>query len=687
MKKVISLILTLAILLGIALPASAAENDGVTVSLVPSKTEIAPGEQFTAEMKIDKTLKNLYCLQIKLWWDADKLTYKGGTAGTVCSNAMIEIGDPIAQTGNVFLNLFIELNSDADPFDVAAGVLGTFTFAAKEGVSGSPSLKIEYEVIGNYTDFSEVTTTIDNSAANALTIKEAPAVKGYTITASEDKDIVVGEEASVSFQVGGDQDTFNAYDLTITYDAGKLTYKSGTAADTDATIDGKTKGTVRVVGYGADKNINTNAVTLTFTGEGTGTANVKVTSAKVDIRNQAIENDAPEATLLDDTTVITIGGYEVKLDKGLAGETSVASGADYTFTATDWANYDYDISATMGGETAQVIDNKNGTYTIKNVTGNLDISATMTPKSYKVTIKGEDTTGAATATYNTAYTFTVDRKDNFTYQVAVTVGGNVYTGYTVSDNTYTIPGTDITGDIEITITKTEIPAEDVKVSFEGNGSADVKNPVLTVKKGNDYTFTLEKVEGLKYEISATMGGAAAEVIDNEDGTYTIKNVAGVLKITVTKTSDLTVDVTEYITLNEKSMYLVTVSGTIAEGSIGKYDGMAMYWSEKYNAYAWLVVSADGLEAVKAEAAGKVTIAEGTAAGTVDYSCDVNGTETVDVNDVQLTYDMYNAKYEDFAKVSMLKFLNADVSTDETSAKKLDVSDAAAIVNTILNPAT
>lgn len=685
MKKTISLILTLVILLGIATPVFADDNL-VTISMVPSKTEVAPGETFTLDVNINKSLSELMSYQVELRWNSDLLTFNGSTNHTE-NCATNEIGVPSNGPGQVFLNMFGTVDSEtASPFNITAGTLGTFSFTVKEGVTGNPNFKLE--IIEIYKrDFTQHTYTADNQAAS-LTIKEAPTVEGYTITASEDKNILVGEEASVSFKVGGDKDTFNAYDLTITYDADKLTYKSGTAADDTATIDGETEGTVRVVGYGADKNIDTNAVTLTFTGKGTGTTDVKVTSAKVDIRNQAIENDAPEATPLDDTTVITIGGYEVKLDKGLTGESSVAPGTDYTFTATDWNNYDYVISATMGGETAQVTDNKNGTYTIKNVTGNLDISATMTPKSYNVTIKDGETTTTGEATYNTAYSFTVTDKPGFNYEVKVKVGTNEsYTGYTKTGNTYTIPGTDITGDIEITITRTEIPVENVTVSFEGSGSGDVKNPALTVKKGNNYTFTLEKAEGFKYEISATMGGAAAEVIDNEDGTYTIKNVTGVLKITVTKTSDLTVDVTEYITLNEKSMYLVTVSGTIAEGSIGKYDGMAMYRSEKYNAYAWLVVSADGLEAVKAEAAGKVTIAEGTAAGTVDYSCDVNATGTVDVNDVQLTYDMYNAKYEDFGTVSMLKFLNADVSTDETSAKKLDVSDAAAIVNAILNPAT
>ena len=82
--------------------------------------------------------------------------------------------------------------------------------------------------------------------------------------------------------------------------------------------------------------------------------------------------------------------------------------------------------------------------------------------------------------------------------------------------------------------------------------------------------------------------------------------------------------------------------------------------------------------MKAEAAAKVKVAEGTSAGTVDYSGDVNGTGLTDVNDAQLTYDMYNTKYSSFDVVSMLKFLNADVSGD----KKVNVTDATAIVNRI-----
>lgn len=504
-----------------------------------------------------------------------------------------------------------------------------------------------------------------------------PEEKGYSVSASADKSISVGNNATVTVTVGGDEESYNAYDLTLTYDTEKLTYVSGVAADegVKVTEDG---GIIRVVGYGKDKTMTTPAVTLTFTGKGIGDANVKITSAKVDIRNQAIDKDAPEATIAGSTTVITIGGYTVNLGEGLSGSGTLAPNADYTFTATDWANYDYVISATMGGNKADVIDNKDGTYTIKNVTGNLEISATMTAKSYDVTINGEDTTGEKKATYNTPYTFTVDKKDGFTYDVAVTMGGNTYTGYTVKDGTYTIPGTDITGDIVITVTKTAIPATYYEVKVEGSGAGDV-TAEKTVKAGDDLTFKLNKATGFTYTITATVGGNKVDVIDNEDGTYTIQNVTGTVIINVDKESDLAVDVKAYITLNEKTMYLVTVSGTIAEGSVAKYDGQAMYWSAEYKAYAWLLVSADDLDAVKTAATEKVTVAEGTAAGTVDYSGDVNGTQTVDVNDAQLTYDIYNTKYDSFDKVSMLKFLNADTNADKT----VNVEDTAKIVKTIL----
>ena len=104
----------------------------------------------------------------------------------------------------------------------------------------------------------------------------------------------------------------------------------------------------------------------------------------------------------------------------------------------------------------------------------------------------------------------------------------------------------------------------------------------------------------------------------------------------------------------------------------------MFWSEKYKAYAFLVVSGDSEAQVKD--AATATIIEATAEKQpVTYNSDINGTGNVDINDAQLVYNMYNAMYDDFTDVTMEKFLKADVKGDKT----VNVNDAAAVVNELI----
>lgn len=104
----------------------------------------------------------------------------------------------------------------------------------------------------------------------------------------------------------------------------------------------------------------------------------------------------------------------------------------------------------------------------------------------------------------------------------------------------------------------------------------------------------------------------------------------------------------------------------------------MFWSEKYGAYSYLVVSEKTKAEMETEAAGKIAEASATKTD-LAYDFDVNRSGQVDINDAQLTYDMYNAKYEDFDTVSMHKFLDADVTGDG----KLTVEDATAVVNSFI----
>ena len=671
-KKSMCLLLAVVMVLGMAITASAVETTE-TMSVTASKANPAVGEEFSIYLNASGNIAECGCFQMDLYYDQDLFEYVGtNTAFTPNHNTN-------KTTGARYIRLtWLDLTSQTV---IPKGQFCELKFKVLK--AGEYHFQLTNIVISDYKgDAIMNVATAPGSVDVAAT--EAPAFVGYAVSASEDKTVTVGESAEVKINVSNSDSiitTYNAYDLTLTYDTDKLTYNSCTAADALAVVKEDVPGTIRVIGFGDDKNLDTPAATLSFTAKGTGEAEVKITSAKVDIGSQAVGSDAPAAFLLDDTTVIKVTGYTVTLGEGLSGESTVAPGADYTFTATDADNYDYVISATMGGETTTANDNGDGTYTISGVTGNLVINAAMTPKSYNVTVEGTgagDVTAADKATYNTDYTFTVTEDGNYTYNTTVTVGGKAYTLGTPENGKYTIPGTDIKGDIVISVTKTVKPSSVVSVT-----KPDYVKGNDTATKGQDYDFTVEKEDGYDYsEPTVKVGGVDVtdKLVKNGEGSYTIpgSTITGNITIEVTKTAAVAVDVTEYITLNGKVMYLVTASGNFAEGQVAKYDGVSMFFSEKYNAYAYLVISADNLETVKAEAAGKVKVAEGTAAGTVDYTGDVNGTKVVDVNDAQLTYDMYNAKYESFDAVSMLKFLNADVSGD----KKVNTADATAIVSLI-----
>lgn len=669
-KKSMSLLLTVLLVFSLAVTAFAEETTA-TLSLTASKTNLTVGDEFSVYLNASDTIGSIGSFQMDVYYDQNMFEYLGAETAYTHNHNTDDNGDRYIR-------------------------LTTINFEGKAEIPQGQFAELKFKVLktGNYHFALTTVVIVDVTGGSIMTVAtapgavdvtaaEAPAFTGYAVSASEDKTVAVGENAEVKVAVSNSDSAvtaYNAYDLTMTYDTDKLTYVSCTAADENAVVT-EDAGTIRVIGFGDDKNLDTPAATLTFRAKGVGDAEVKLTAAKVDIGSQAVGNDAPAAFLLDDTTVIKVTGYTVTLGEGLSGESTVAPGADYTFTATDPDNYDYVISATMGGETTAANDNGDGTYTIPGVTGNLVINAAMTPKSYNVTVEGTgagDVTAADKATYNTDYTFTVTEDGNYTYNTTVTVGGKTYSLGAPENGKYTIPGTDIKGDIVITVTRTVKPSSVVSVT-----KPDFVKGNDTATKGQDYDFTVEKEEGYDYSEPTVKVGdvdVTDKVVKKENDIYTIpgSTITGNITIEVTKTAAVTVDVTEYITLNGKVMYLVTASGNFAEGQVAKYDGMSMFFSEKYNAYAYLVISADSLETVKAEAAAKVKVAEGTAAGTVDYSGDVNGTKVVDVNDAQLTYDMYNTKYSSFDVVSMLKFLNADVSGD----KKVNTADATAIVNLI-----
>ena len=583
---------------------------------------------------------------------------------------------------NLGTNQVSWLSGDMEDYSISKFAIYTITVPAGTE-AGNYELKVTgVDVAKNYS--SEAVMTEATTATATLTIEDGsvnppePVIpEGYSVAASGDAGINVGGEAPVALNVTHkDGNAYNAYYFEVSYDKDVLTYKS---ADVQDVVVDEAAGTLKIAGYGANKDSGTAAVTLTFTGKAVGAGKVTITKANVDAKANANAQDAPAANI-DETTAaatITVGGYSVTLPEGFSGAASAAAGTDYTFKANGDDYGCYDVTATMGGETTTVTNNGDGSFTIKNVTG--EIVVTATPKTYAVTVTGtgaaDVSENAATATYKTDYTFKLTKADGYNYTVTVTAGGNTVTATATTEGVYTISGADIKGELIITVEKTAIVIPTTTITITGDTDDVQGGLILTAKNGEDTTFKINKKDGYTYTVKA----GDTELTVGADGTVTIPGsllTGAPLTVTVTKTAvnPYSVEVYEYVKLDGQSIWLVVAKSD----SVLAYGADTMFSSEKYGGYCWLVISAENADTVKTEAIAAVKAGSGTAAAVV-YTGDVNGTGNIDVNDAQLVYNIYNTEYASFDALSRAKFLAADVNGDHT----VTVLDAAAVVNTVL----
>ena len=687
MKKIVSILLTLAMVLSLVPAVFAADEPTITMSA--DKTSVAPGETVTLTLSLDKELvADAVGISISFDTNAYTLTGRKNLGSRPARLGFTDI-DPANKQGAVKVAYLQTTFDKYDPSHTsfAAGDWASFTFTANEGADTSNAkFTMKVDNLLTYSDDGASQVQVPhNVAGSELTIPvETAAAKGYTVSMGADKQVASGQIVEIPVTIGNNdgKNAYNAYDMTFSFDPTILTLNmEATSIEGYRVIPGS--GTVRIVRYGKAAELG-DALTLSFVAAGQGKSDVKVTEAYVDTNANAIEFDAPAAAILDDTAVITVNGYTVTLPDDFtrtdAEGSVIEAGGKLTFVPKD-PNYDYTVTVTVGGVEVPPVIGEDGTYTVSNVNGNVVVTSTKTPKTFTVA-QGENTTGAATATYMEDYTFKLTPVDGYTYNMTVTIGGKDYTGFKAQGNddgttTYTIPGADVTGDIVINSNKQVKQPETFTVTFDGTGAGEA-NGESSVKENTNYTFTVAKQENFEYTITATMGGKAVTVTEGANNTYTIANVTGNLVITIEKKSTLTMEVTvsKYVEMDNKTVFLVTVTGTPEEGKAFAYGDNVMYKTTAYgqNVYSWLVIVDKNETFDQATAEAKITQASATAEE-VTQSYDVNETGLVDINDAQLTYDIYSGKYTDFEKVSVRKFLRADVTKD----KVVNSTDAVAII--------
>lgn len=717
--------------LSLVTTAFAAEGDSPIVVSTADKTNVKPGEKLTITYTLAHDLDYMTALDIVLRYDATLFQFVSTDIdGSVWFDNPTQNGAYGADSQAL---VRIRQYNDDNEETIVAGKICSVTFASLDNISGAQtasffngttgvsrsSIEVDEETLYvkdgafNHGESDPIKVTITPDGAGPI-----PTATGYTVSMGADQQVAAGQQVRIPVTVASGEKGitgFNAYDMTFTYDPAALTLNTKTGDAANLTVEDN-NGTVRVRRYGDAVPLG-EALALDFTAQATSTSTVTLTNAKFDLDANSINFDAPDATVTDADTVVNANNFTVTLPDEFTSDAEtrlVPGGGSFTFKPVD-SHYTYTFTVKMGDSATEGLTfGANDTYTIENISGNVEVTYTgKTPKQYDVKYKIDEdveqdvTKGPETVTYLNDYSFVVTPRAGYSYRVIYSVDNGdpfvhtVIAVPTANDDgtlTYTIPGKEIVGGVEIWIdpnTESGIP-----VVFTGNGVEDAASGnASSMGKNMPYYFTLNQRESCDYTVTAyyqplatpTASKRPATVRSLGNGKYVVEAVNYndylyvyarswnlVVKVEKVSHSAEEVTVSKYLELNDKTMMLVTVKGTPEGGSAFTYDGNTMYKVEGYGTdrYAWLVIVDKGQTLTQEEAAAKVAISAADNVVTITPSFDVNRTGKVDVNDAQLVYDMYNGAYSDFTQVSVEKFLRADVN----ATKVVDHTDAVAIVN-------
>ena len=713
--------------------AFAADGDGISIAF--DKVNPNPGDTITATLTVNKTFSDAAILETYLDFDEDVTYVKTEFLNVELNSRMID---------STRLHIYGWGDEDEEIAQkvqsISTGAFAKITFKVSE-YAGGKTLNFKFTGEFDNIDWDTIDSWKDTYSVEVTgSPVEKPTATGYSVSMGADQQVAADQKVRIPVAVASSETNitgFNAYDMTFTYDPEALTLTTTSDAAANLTVEDN-NGTVRVRRYGATQELGT-ALTLDFTANKATSSTVTLTAAKFDIDANSINFDAPAATITDADTNVK-GLWKVTLPAGFAsaaadGSTLVENGADFTFKAVD-KHYDYTLKITTNGKT-ETVEMKAGSYTIEKVTDNVEVTVAengKVGKTYTIKYVVEDNTtnveedkatveqlvvcDTKTVQYPANYNFTVKFPGtSFKTLVSFTPDKNTSQSERQEngDCKYTLLGDTLTGDEnnEITVTVKKVKNDALKnIIVEGNGAdAFDEENATTFYAGENYTYKLNLSEQYyDYTIGVwyfkPLGNDRHDIKfltpkQNDDGSYTIVDMPAYdVTIRITKTPKAVdpnaVDVSKYLELNDKTVYIVTVYGntTITSGGVitqqngYTYDGALMYNTFYYKdvngnaGHSYLIIVNQNETLNKADVVAKLAFKEnlnsdeiksinmsGAVAGSMNS--DVNGSGKTDVNDLQLIYDLYNGVYNSFDQASMKKFLLADRTKD----RQLDSQDA------------
>ena len=519
----------------------------------------------------------------------------------------------------------------------------------------------------------------------------------YTVALTTgDEHVNKGDAVTVDVTVSGGE-KFNYLGATVLFDAAALAFKENSSAMPNAQVDVKT-GQIVITSFSANCSTADGpfvAATLVFE---VISATDKALEFSVSAENLEV-GDSPEqgytaepgepvSVTLHNVTVTFEAGEGVDLADGTAyakyNESGLYTSADYDaeyIIPTPAAQAGYELMSPVW------FDGLNGLTNAQIKDNAFAENATMTARAVKVwSVSFYNADGSQIDMAQTVYggQFATAPAD------LTAPEGQEFAGWfivTNADDTYISSGT--------IYTKAQIDALAVsadvmyKAYFKGSSydfiyDEDMVRIISGVPDGKatngiDAAFELIDVsadDGYVYVVSYAVGNGEETVLTAAEGKYTVPGSAITGKVTVSVFRAVD-GIVEFIEFDEYlgaptgfKVALLTVGHNPAAGDAFFYEDNAMYWSEKYGAYAYFVDE----DVTDVDVLRTVTLKTGSN-DEVAYDGDVNQNGYTTMQDAEFVSRIYNNEYLDgFGVLDMLMRLEADVNGDGV----VDLSDAHAI---------
>ncbi len=525
-RRILSLLLILTILLCLQMSANAA--DDVKLSMTMSETEVKVGET------------------VKLTINADEDFLTRGSGFTVYyDDTVLELDEANSAAAAPFTVNGLKVNGKSAfrisfmPVADAVSISAAEPIAVVSFTALAVSEEVSFEMGTAYL-YDEALGEIPTAPADAVNVTVKPAAIHIPVTGvTLDKTELTLEEGGTA-QLKASVTPAGASDLSVVWtssneevatvsDGMVEAVAAGSTVITVITKDGGFTASCSITvtlpdeGYTVEMPADTTAViggTVKISPiVGNDEGETKYNAYDIDFTYDAevlelVTTTLPNATVNAQPGKINVLGY---------GEDRNINSAPFTLEFKVLKMEDTEVEVTS----ARVDNSGNAIVKNASVAELTDDTVKITVTGYSVTLP-EGFTGDAVALPGKDYTFSVP-EDYFDYAVTVTVGGEKVNVKGNGDGSYTIPAELINGEIVVTAAKTG-KVFNVTLGTDMSGEKTARHSV-------DYTATIKRDESYRYAVTVTMGGKEYTGYAASGNTYTIPggDIIGDIVFTVTKT--------------------------------------------------------------------------------------------------------------------------------------------------------